>query len=158
MRQRLVLFNGCLALVLMLAFPLAAHAGGTWSVKNSAEKAIGSATSVSTYGAVAGRISGGHYFKTAGVEYLRMYAWRGWCKSSSGLLKDVIIQKLGSRWVMGPPHGQWVEKGRVIRSGGRRLVQQANGTGWRTRGSVAGACPAWLAGAAVYLLLGKEWR
>lgn len=82
--------------------------------------------------------------------------------SDSGLRKLIYIKKNRpglSRWTFwtwwGDDTDELMMRGRIIRQSGRWRAQ-IMGDFCHTSGSVNDACPAWLAGGAVFIL-GKEW-
>jgi hypothetical protein len=104
------------------------------------------------------RVSGSTWFKSAGVYHSGLLQWVGWCASSSGWMKAVTIVNDGPYGWRLLAYGEGRIIGQVVRRSGRWVVlQQVTEGSWRKRGSVSGKCPAWLAGGAVYLLLGPRW-
>lgn len=173
MRRPIVLLITAL-LMLLLASPATALAGGPWVVKNAAGKGIGTAKSIylAKYPADPsypsnwrGRVYGGHRFKTAGVTYNRMFTWFTWCKGDGGKVPPATVGNDGSgppvHWGIyrqGTDPWYWDHRGRIVKRHGRWVVEQRIAAGaWQKRGSVNDACPAWLAGGAVYLLVGPKW-
>lgn len=166
MRRHPLLLLAAIPLLLVLALPAVASAGGPWVVKNAAGKRMGTAKTVpGAYDNVAGRVYGSHQFKTGGVTYNRMFTWFTWCKGGSDMPKPATVGHDSDRpnrdWAVGrqgADPSNWEHRGRIVKRHGRWVVEQRIAAGaWQKRGSVNDACPAWLAGGAVYLLVGPKW-
>jgi hypothetical protein len=147
--------------VLSLCGSTQALAAGPWVVKDAAGKRVGYAkTNGSAYSLAKHRVYGPERILRAWVQYDRMFAWTTYCRARSGRQAAAYVQRMGSSgWHMGtveyfdPP--KW--SGRVNKRGGRWVVYATVDGVRRARGSVTAKCPAWLAGGAVYILLGDRW-
>jgi hypothetical protein len=155
-----LIFLFVVVLVSALTVPALAAAGGPWVVKDAAGHRIGYAqTDGSAYsGAARHPVYGPKRIADAWVTYKTQMAWFTRCKERSGWRPPAYVQQIGtSGWWMGPlKSGSW--EGRLRKRDGRWLVLLKVNGAWRTRGSVTARCPAWLAGGAVYILLGDRWR
>lgn len=145
-----------LALLILVVVPSAAHAGGPWVVKDAAGKKIGHArTNGGQYSSARHKVYGPRWIEKAWVQYERMYAWTTHAVTTTGPQPSAYVQRVDG-WHMGPAKsGNW--SGRIRKSGGRWIVLLEVNGAWKKRGSVSSACPVWLAGGAVYILLGDRW-
>lgn len=147
---------------LVLTVPSVAAAAGPWTVRDAAGKKIGYASSDgSPYVDSKNRVWGPKRIKRAWLEYQTQMAWVTRCKTSTGSLPSAYVQEVGSSgWWMGPVSSDYPPawRGRVRKLDGRWVASLKVNGKWKARGSVTSECPAWLAGGAVYILLGKQWR
>jgi hypothetical protein len=144
-----------------LATPASAWAGGPWAVKDVDGQIIGTVRTVSASKAktsvqgVAGQINRSSrgrwtaYMVRRGILYpVVIYHAALWGKSPAWQLR-------GS--AEGTEQTSTPLVGRIFKRNGRWVVQAGNlKSGWKTWGSVTGACPPWAAGGAVWLALVPE--
>lgn len=150
-----------LALIALCALVLPASAEArVWAVKDAQGQRIGSVRTLSaskakafTRGLDAGEInrtaSGkwtGFGFLSGHMEAVHVHHAALWGRRPAWQLRG--FAEMGPLPLMG----------RIVKHDGSWLVQAGNGRiGYRTRGVVAAHCPAWAAGAAVFLVLAPEF-
>jgi len=131
-------------------------------VRNASGTKLGYArTGGKAYSSVRHWVLGRDRVKRGWIRYARMDAWLISASRATGARPTAYAQRVGSSgWWMGPNSSDYPAawEGRIRKRNKRWFVYLKVDGVWRVRGSVTAKCPAWLAGGAVYVLLGKRWR
>jgi len=159
MSRRKLLVVGLLCFAALLILPPVASAG-TWRIKNSRGRVIGTATGTGTASALTGKYpvirnrSGAKVGGIQGYSHNSLQAWYA-PPGATGLQRGCLLMRelVGSHWRWIIDHdGEVGPHGRIVKRSGRWVVQEHRGDRWIKRGSAPGSCLPWLAGGAVYVL------
>jgi hypothetical protein len=149
------------AVVLTLALPAVAQAGGPWRVKDANGTVLGSAkTLTATKGRMYWASGGGHGVMNPWDKPGKWtaYTFRPGYMTAVHVFHAALWHKSPAWQIRGfAEMGPMPLIGRIIKHDGMWVVQAKDSGGWTTEGYVSARCPAWLAGGSVGLFLYDSW-